>query len=245
MTALLLMAAIAGMVFGIARTSLNLGQAIVNSQAQEMEQQAFFEFLSKRFASMPGNARMELVSEEGGGVYLSDLTLQEVPMNFTWGGQDQLARAVQISTVQTRSGYLDIVLRYYENEILEGSESDFDSTIEEEPYAEIVLLSDVAYFEWSVLDSSNMEWIYDWEEQGRLPLQIELRMAIGASGEALRHVFWLPPKQNPETIMRQMTIDNGTEGQQPQIPGQDGGTGPGVGISIGNGGQPGTGGGGR
>lgn len=244
MTALLLMAVIAGMVLAIARTSLNLSQAIIKTQGEEMQQQAFFEFLNRRFASLPGNARLELLSQDSGNLYLSDFTLQEVPVSFTWGGQDLLAKAIQISTVQTRSGYLDVVLRYYENEILEGSGSDFDSTAQpEEPYAEIVLLRDVAYFEWRVLDSNTMEWLYDWEEEGRLPLQIELQLAIGAEGEAIRHVFWLPPKQNPEVIMRQMggsaqpRPDTGT----PTIPG-GGGTGiggsgfggNGVTIDIGN-----------
>ena len=205
MMAMLLMAVIAGMVFAIARSSLNLGQAIVKAQGEEMEQQAFFDFLSRRFAAMPGNARLELISQESGTLYLSDLTLQNVPTSFTWGGQDLLARAVQISTVQSRGGDLNIVMRYYENEILEGSGSGFDSSVEEEPYAEVTLLRNVAYFEWRVLDANDMEeWRYDWEEQGRLPLLIELQLAIGVDGEPLRHVFWLPPRQNPEIIMRQM-----------------------------------------
>ncbi len=49
-----------------------------------------------------------------------------------------------------------------------------------------------------------MEWQYDWEIQGRLPLQLELTMAIGAKGEEIRQIFWVPPKQNPEVVMRQM-----------------------------------------
>ena len=49
-----------------------------------------------------------------------------------------------------------------------------------------------------------MEWQYDWDIQGRLPLQLELTMAIGAKGEEIRQIFWIPPKQNPEVVMRQM-----------------------------------------
>ena len=239
MVALLLMAAIAGMVFGIARTSLNLGQAIIDKQAEEMEQQAFFEFLSRRFSTLPGNARLELVSEESGRLYLSDLTLQNVPMSFSWGGGEQLASAVRISTVPTRSGYLDIVMRYYENEILEGSGSDFDSTADpEEPFAEIVLLRNVAYFEWRVMDANDMEWIYDWDQAGRLPLQIELQMAMGAEGKPLRHVFWLPPKLNPEVVMRQMGA--GQDGQAGVVPlgGQDGQDGTDISIEVNTPGVP-------
>jgi len=203
--ALLLMAVIGGMVVGISRTSLDLGKAIVDKQGTEMEQQAFFELLGRRFASLPGNARLELASVESGNLYLSDLTLQQVPMSFTWGGRDLLAGAVQLSTVKTRSGYLDIVLRYYENEILEDSASGSESIAQqEEPFAEIVLLRDVAFFEWRALDPTVMEWLYDWDQKDRQPLQLELVMAIGAEGKTLRHVFWLPPKVDPAVVMRQM-----------------------------------------
>ena len=152
---------------------------------------------------MPGNTRFDLKVEGGGSHYLTDLTLQNVPINFTWG-QERVAKALQISTVKRRSGYLDIVLRFYEDEILEGSAAVIGKTPNTKPFAEIVLLEDVAFFEWRVLDAQTMEWQYDWNVQGRLPLQIELTLAIGAKGEEIRHVFWVPPKQNPEVVMRQL-----------------------------------------
>jgi hypothetical protein len=54
-----------------------------------------------------------------------------------------------------------------------------------------------------------MEWQFDWELQGRIPLQVELTMAIGAKGEEIRQIFWVPPKQNPEVLMRQMVQAGG------------------------------------
>ena len=224
--AMLLLSIIIGMVFGIARTSLALGNTIVETQNEEMEHQAFFELLSQRFTSLPGNTRLELTVQDSGSHYLSDLTLQNVPLGFTWGGQERIAKAVRLSTIKRRSGFLDIVLSYYENEILEGSESSFGSSTDEKPFAEITLLEDVAYFEWRVLDGRSMEWQYDWEIQGRLPLQIELTLAIGAKGEEIRQVFWIPPKQNPEVVMRQMMqsgagANPGGTGQ-PGQPGQPG-----------------------
>lgn len=200
-----LMAIVAGMVFGIARSSLGLANTIVETQNEEMEHQAFFDLLGRRFSSLPGNTRMELLSKDSGAHYLSDLTLQNVPLAFTWGGEDRVAKAVRLSTVKRRSGFLDIVLGYYDMEILEGSESqpgEF-SAVAPKPFAEIVLLTDVAYFEWRALDGRTLEWQYDWETPGRLPLQLELVMSIGAKGEEIRHVFWIPPKQNPEVVMRQ------------------------------------------
>jgi prepilin-type N-terminal cleavage/methylation domain-containing protein len=247
--AMAILSLIVGMVFGTARTSLALGNTIVKSQNEEMLHQAFFELLSQRFSALPGNTRFELTVEDSGSHYLSDLTLQNVPMSFTWGGEDRIAKAVQISTVKRRSGYLDVVLRYYENEILEGSESSFGSSaLPEEPFAEILLIEDVAFFEWRVLDGRSMEWQFDWEIQGRLPLQIELTMAIGAQGEEIRQIFWVPPKQNPEVMMRQMmqgggngATGGGTPGGTPPVVIPGGGT-PGGGRGGDGGGRGGRGG---
>ena len=213
-----LLAILVGMVFGTARTSLALGNTIVETQNEEMLHQAFFELLSRRFSSLPGNTRFNLKVQDSGSHYISDLTLQNVPLSFTWGGQPRIAKAVQLSTVKRRSGYLDIVLRYYENEVLEDSAAAFKTSAgDNKPIAEIILLTDVAFFEWRVLDGRSMEWQYDWDLQGRLPLQIELTLAIGAKGEEIRQIFWVPPKQNPEVLMRTLAGAGGAAA------GQDGG----------------------
>jgi prepilin-type N-terminal cleavage/methylation domain-containing protein len=215
-----LLSILIGMVFTTARSSLALGNTIAETQNEEMLHQAFFELLNQRFSSLPGNTRLNLKSTDSGSRYLSDLTLQNVPLSFTWGGQARIAKAVQLSTVKRRSGYLDIVLKYYENEILQDPTSNFKASDDEKPFAEIVLLTDVAYFEWRVLDGRSMEWDYDWEIQGRLPLQLELTLAVGAKGEEIRQIFWVPPKQNPEVLMRQMAQSGG--GANPGLaPGND------------------------
>ena len=116
------------------------------------------------------------------------------------------------------------MLRYYENEILEDSEQSTMSALKEEPFAEVVLLEDVAYFEWEALDGRlilNGEglddlWEDSWESQGRLPLLIRLTMATGAKGEEIRQVFWIPPRLNPEVVMRQMT-QGADQNQNPNL----------------------------
>ena len=213
-----LMVILVGMVFGTARTSLALGNTIVETQNKEMLHQAFFELLNRRLTTLPGNTRFDLKVSDSGSHYISDLTLQNVPLSFTWGGQARIAKAVQISTVKKRSGYLDIVLRYYEEEILENSAAPAQSSAKaKEPFAEIVLLTDVAFFEWRVLDGRSMEWQYDWDQQGRTPLQVELTMAIGAKGEEIRQIFWIAPKANPEVRLR--TIMQQSQQEQPGQPG--------------------------
>lgn len=216
-----LFAMLAGMIFATASTNLALGNTVVERQNEESVRNAFFELMTRRFGSLPGNTRMELVSRDVGNRYLSDLTLQNVPLAFTWGGSEQVAKAVQLSTVERRDGYLDIVLRYYEEEILQ--DSDNLNTRRVEPFAEVILLEDVAIFEWRVLDGRTMEWQYDWDLQGRLPLQLELKIAFGQE-EIIRQIFWITPKQDPEVMLRQVLQGTGglPQGPRPNDPNRPG-----------------------
>lgn len=224
--ALFLIALLVGMVFSTARSSLVLGNNVIQTQNEEMLHQAFFDLFEKRFSTLPGNTRMKLAVTDAGSHYLSDLTLQNIPLSFTWGGAERTAKAVRLSTVKRRSGFLDIVLSYFENEIIENDSSSasgtsFKSTaVPEKPFAEIVLLTDVAYFEWRVLDGRTVEYQYDWDLPGRLPLQMELTCAFGTQGEEIRQIFWIPPRQNPEVFMRQLQQGQGGGGNtgQPTIP---------------------------
>jgi prepilin-type N-terminal cleavage/methylation domain-containing protein len=222
--ALLLVALLAGMIFTTSYSTLALGNNVVKTQSEEMLHQAFFDFLENSFSALPGNTLMELTSTDSGSHYLSDLTLQNVPLSFTWGGEERTAKAIRLSTVKKRSGFIDIVLSYYENEIIEEDSSRSGGTAsrsDEEPFAEIVLLSDVAFFEWRVLDGRTMEYQYDWDLPGRLPLQMELICAFGADGGEIRHVFWIPPRQNPEVFMRQLKQNSqggGGGGAIPEAP---------------------------
>lgn len=248
-----ILAMLVGMIFGSATANLQLSNDVVRKQNEESAKNAFFTLLANRFGTLPGNTRMELTWKDAGNHYLSDLTLQNVPLAFTWGGTEKVAKAVQISTVARRDNYLDIVLRYYENEILEDSDNlNVDEAAE--PFAEVVLLEDVRTFEWRVLDGRTMEWQEDWDLVGRLPLQMELTIAFGAQGRFIRQIFWITPKQDPEVMMRTLQQQQQGQGGQGGLPGAGGiqiggpdGPGGGPGGPGGPGGGPGGpgGGGGR
>ena len=203
---ILLLGMLIGMVMTTANRSLVLANSVVKSQNEEMLHQAFVEFLNQYFTTLPGNTRFDVKVEDSGAQYLTHMTLQNVPMGFTWGGQERIAKAVQLSTVRRRSGYLDIVLSYYENEILDDTttEAGKPRALSDEPFAQVILLENVRFFEWEFLDGSNLEWRYDWDLQGRLPLQVRLVFAFDANGPEISQVFWLPPKQNPEILFREM-----------------------------------------
>lgn len=201
--AMALLSTLVAMVFGTAKSALSLSTAVASHQKDSMTELAFFELLDRQIGGLPGNARLQLTSTDSGSgsQYLSDLTIQGAPMAFSWGGSQIVPMTVRLSTVKRADGLLNIVLRYYDVELLSVAES---GTKEPEPFAEVVLLSEVGLFEWTLLDGRSMEWVYDWDAQGRLPLQLELVMTQGANGSKIRHVLWIVPKQNPEVMMRQL-----------------------------------------
>ena len=221
-----LMALLVGMIFAVASQNIALGRTVVEKQNEESIDTALFELLDTMFASLPGNARLELLADGGGSDLLSevssDMTVQNVPLSFTWGGVERIAKSIQLSTVRGRDGLYDIVLRYYEGEILEATTDVGDAAVigEEEPFAEVVLMEDVTVFAWQVLDGRSMdEWQSDWEIAGRLPLQLELTYMRDQFSDPIRHVFWITPKQNPEVLIRQLMQGGGNV----QQPGQGGG----------------------
>ena len=238
--ALALFGILSGMIFGVATQTISLTSEVVKSQNKSSTETAFFELLNRQFSSLPGNARFELVSSDSGAQYLSDLTIENVPMTFNWGGTAQIARAVQLSTVRRRDGFLDIVLRYYEDPILEETSevgSSIEASSDNEPFAEVVLLEDIYIFEWRVLDGRTGDWTYDWDLAGRLPLQLELTFVVDSADTdvPIRQVFWVTPKQNPEVLMRQLEQDARNGGAGGGAPGgnQDGDDDQGPQIEIG------------
>lgn len=221
--ALGLMAALITMCARMASANLQLAQGISRNQAESTVREGFFEMMNQQFRQLPGNARVHLETTQGAQPYLYTLTLQNVPLAFTWGGVEKVAKAIQIAGVKRRDGYLNVVMRYYEHEILDENATNQLGVNAEEPFAEIILLEDLRFFEWRALDGRSLEWQLDWDVQGRAPLQLELVMAQGAYGDELKQIFWLVPKVNPETVMR--TLGQQQQGQNPNNPNQPPATG--------------------
>ena len=106
-------------VFALASGSLAISEAIADEGRTQITQETFLTFLERNFESLPGNTMLELESTERGRHYISKMTFENVPMAFGWAGQTISAEATQLVTVQRQDGTLDIVLRYFEGNILD------------------------------------------------------------------------------------------------------------------------------
>lgn len=230
--ALGMMAALILLCARLATANIQLANGIQQQQAENSMREGLFEMLKQHLCSLPGNARIQLQHTKGAQPYEYQLVLQNVPLAFTWGGVERIAKAVEIAGVKRRDGFINVVMRYYENPLVSDEEQVAD-TRGEDPFAEVILMENLRFFEWRALDGRSMEWLLDWDLQGRLPLQLELVTAQGAYGEEMKQIFWIVPKISPAVVIRN-TAQNPNQGQTPNPGSGDGDGAPGP--DAGNGG---------
>lgn len=208
--ALGLVGMLAGTIFGVARSSMQLSRIVVDEQNTTMERKAFFNLLSHHFEKIPGNAvlHLESVNSGGGGVSrnLFTLTMQNVPLSFNWGETPMTAEAIQLATIQQRDGFVDVVLRFYDEEILQDSDSTGNDDVE--PVAEITLVEDLWMCDCEVVDGNTMEQFAEWDTSGKLPLQVKFYCRFEPTSDIVQQTFWIVPKQNPEVLFRQIMQQN-------------------------------------
>jgi len=221
--AMVLMGLLMGSIFKLADATVKSTRAMVDHQSEEITRDAFFTMMRRHFEELPGNCRMDLKQLSETEPFLSELTFQNAPVSFNWGGVPMSAEAMRIVTVKDLDG-LDIVIEYFDEPILDTDESLAERGIE--PIASVRLLEGLSEFDWSVFDgrSPNIErddWPHEWEVRNRLPTLIELKAQFGANGESIRRVFWCPSKTSPKTRMDQLQRTARSAAQQ--NPGNPGG----------------------
>ena len=208
--ALGLMGMLVGMIFRVARTSVQLCQMVVETQTVTMEKNAFFNLLQHHFENMPGNAIIRLASKDSrnGDVTRSlfTLTFQNVPMSFDWGDTPITAEAIELATVEQRDGFVDVILRFYDEKIL--ADSDARANDDLEPFAEITLIEDLWMCDCEVVDANSMEQFTEWDNDGKLPLQVKFYCRFEPNSDIVLQTFWVVPKVNPEVFFRQVMQQN-------------------------------------
>lgn len=208
--ALGLMGMLVGMIFRVARTSVQLSQMVVETQTVTMEKNAFFNLLQHHFENMPGNAIIRLASKDSrnGDVTRSlfTLTFQNVPMSFDWGDTPITAEAVELATVEQRDGFVDVILKFYDEKILADSDARANDNLE--PFAEITLVEDLWMCDCEVVDANSMEQFTEWDNDGKLPLQVKFYCRFEPNSDIVLQTFWVVPRLNPEVFVRQVMQQN-------------------------------------
>jgi len=220
---ILILLGVIGMVMGVAMSSGKLSSTLLESSRADNQRQALLELLRQLFVNLPGNAQLRLMNKElPGGARSSELIIQNIAYTLQWGRNPMNVKALRITSEQARDLSMDVVLEYYDVELLNDS-GNKDSKRFPDPVARIVLMRGLALFDFMVRDASyrDDEWELQWEALNRLPNQIEANLAYVGDSHVLREVYWVPPRQNPEVIARQFSSSGGMPGGggRPEIPG--------------------------
>ena len=219
-------------IFQMADGTVKSTHTMVEFQNEDIKREAFFNFLADHFERLPGNATFHLLSTSDSEPYLSEMTFQDAPSSFNWGGVPLSAEATRLVTVPSATGGVDVVLEYYDIAILDGEEEEAEDE-NADPFASIVLLEDVRLFEWTVLDGRNYnttprdEWDYEWDSTTRRPNFVELLVKFSNDEPEVKRLFYIPTKVSPLTTSRQLqnSASGARGGDQQQGGGpQQGGT---------------------
>lgn len=221
-------------IFKIADGAVRSTAKMVEYQDEDITRDAFFSFLRNHFDNLPGNAVLDLRNTSNAEPFLSEMTFQNTPVSFNWGGVPISAQATRFVTMPTATNGVDVVLEYYDVPILDSDEGPAELGID--PIATVTLLYDVRLFEWNVMDIRNYEntdrddWPYDWDTPNRRPGYVELTIVFQNGDSPVKRLFWIPTKANPQTTMS--ALQNAARGAR-----QNGGTG-GTPATGGTGGNP-------
>ena len=205
---LVLALAISGMVltsiFKISDGAVRSTRQMLKFQDEDITRDAFFSFLRQHFDRLPGNAVVDLVETQSSEPILSEMTFQNTPVSFNWGGVPISAQATRLITVPTLSNGVDVVLEYYDERILDSDEGPAERGID--PIASVTLLYDVRLFEWQVVDLREYEpdrgeWEIEWDEPRRLPGFVELTVVFQVGDSPIKRLFWIPNRANPQSTM--------------------------------------------
>ncbi len=213
-------------IFKIADGSVRATSKMVDIQNEDIARDAFFSMLRDHFDGLPGNARMEIRNINNSEPYQSEVTFQNTPVAFDWGGIPIAAEAMRIVTRPTLTNGLDIVVEYFDEAILDSEETTAERGID--PVATVTLLEDVRLFEWYVIRANNHDmtmslndWEYDWTQVNQLPTYVKLKIVFELGGPEIIRNFWIPNKQSPRTVMSALqnaarNSRNGQGGAEPE-----------------------------
>ncbi|MBK1792603.1 hypothetical protein [Persicirhabdus sediminis] len=193
-------------VFALADGSLSLSTAVIENTNINGERQAFNELLKDHFQKLPGNAVLQLETEETSSHNLPRLTFENVPMAFNWGGRSMAAESIELATVLRRDNLVDIVLRLYENKVITGENNTVSNN--DDPIAEIIIVDGLYLFEVDVIDGRTMETLREWDDTSNLPVQVKFFYRYEPNDSLVEQAFWIVPKENPEVFMKSVQQQN-------------------------------------
>lgn len=212
--AMALIALLVGGIYGVARGAVQISSKVVRNQQRSMTVHSFLELCRRNFETMPGNAKIELISEGSVGQFLTELVITDYPLAFTWTGVPAGSAEVIMKTEKETSGSIRVVLQYLNEEEAEDRENALGSR---DFGVKLTLLNEVKLLQWRFWDPRTEEWEVEWVDNARRPSLVELNLEFYDAEEPLRSVFWIPTMADPEQLTQ--AIPGGGAGAVPGVGG--------------------------
>jgi len=213
-----LIALLIGGVYAVARGALQISNKVLTNQQKSTLTHSFIELCRKNFESIPGNARVELNSDNSTGVFTTELVFTDYPLAFTWSGVPAGSAEVIMFSEKESRGSLQVKLQYLTEEEAEDRRN---SIAPGNLGTGLVLLTNVKLLQWRFYDPRTEEWETEWTNNNRRPSLIELNLEFFDSIEPVRAVFWVPTMVSPEEIVRQANSADPRQGSGrggPELP---------------------------
>ena len=192
-------------IYAVAVGTVQLSNAVSESQNEEIRLHNFLRLLRRNFERMPGNAGITMLPLNGSPPE-TDIVFYNYPLAFYWPSVPAGSSRVVLMSKKSSRGTLDVGLLYLDEEAPENFRSSMGG-ISQQPGLWLNLLSDVMVFEWSFFDETlgdAGEWVPLWEDPQRRPGIVRLELQFYGQGldEKVESIFWIPNMINPEQLVQ-------------------------------------------
>ncbi|TDU81463.1 type II secretion system (T2SS) protein J [Prosthecobacter fusiformis] len=179
-----------GGIFGIANSTMELGNDLADMQDRAMIRQNFISFIRRSFRTLPGEAELKLTVQARGSSYVPSLNFVNAGTSFTPGTPLPPNTSVDLYAEERPGGYLRVALRLLDERQTQALRAGQPVRYTKEQ-GSVPLMDNVSRFEWRYYDAASNRWENNWK-QARRPLMAELNLRLD-DGFETRAVFWIPP----------------------------------------------------
>ncbi len=195
---------IVGGIYAVAVGTVELSNAVSDSQNEEIRLHNFLRLLRRNFERFPGNAGITMMPVNGNPPE-SDIVFYNYPLAFYWPSVPAGSARVVLMSKRSSRGTLDVGLMYLDEEAPEDFRSAMGG-IHQSPGLWLHLLSDVILFRWTFFDETlgeAGEWVELWEDPQKRPGIVRLELQFYGQGldDRTESIFWIPSMVNPEQLV--------------------------------------------
>jgi len=186
MLAMVMIAVLMGMIFGVVSGVLQLGETTVQVMEESRRESEAERFIRQVITDQPAASVLSLENEGDESV----LEFTETATAFPLGGRELSAKWVRFYETRTRDGLREIRVEM-------GTRDEDDGGRDEGEISSVLLKTDLSYVRWECFDSALQDWVTEWAEEQGKPIHVRLVFKEASLESEQVILFWLPVKQLP------------------------------------------------